>query len=119
MKAVILLAVFVVAVAAESELRFPCPKKNRPSDKTDCSYYCKKAGKWELGKYQNDIPCDYNSQGDGVCKEGLVVTTTNRVQPTLEAQEALRTQDMSTKKTKRKRKSGTESRCVINLAFGE
>nr|ABR23355.1 acid tail salivary protein [Ornithodoros parkeri] len=70
MKAVILLAIFVAAVAAES-LDFPCPQKDRPSGKTDCSYYCELNGQWQLGKYQSGLPCDYNSQGDGICREGL------------------------------------------------
>nr|ABR23361.1 acid tail salivary protein [Ornithodoros parkeri] len=69
MKAVILLAIFVAAVAADSE--FPCPQKNRPGGKTDCSYYCQMGGQWKLGKYQNGLSCDYNSRGDGVCREGL------------------------------------------------
>nr|ACB70371.1 acid tail salivary protein [Ornithodoros coriaceus] len=70
MKAVVLLALFVAVVVAE-ELQFPCPKKDRPAGQNDCSYYCQIKGQWELGKYQNNIPCDYNSQGDGICKEGL------------------------------------------------
>nr|ACB70369.1 acid tail salivary protein [Ornithodoros coriaceus] len=69
MKAAILLALASLALVAGQE--YPCERKNRPSGQKDCSYYCQLNGKWELGKYQNNIPCDYSSSNDGICLEGL------------------------------------------------
>uniref|UniRef100_A0A2R5LE67 Putative conserved secreted protein n=1 Tax=Ornithodoros turicata TaxID=34597 RepID=A0A2R5LE67_9ACAR len=82
MKAVILLALFVTVVVAKLETHQEtkpettpepepiCPK-DTPITTADCTFTCNLGkGKWGTDNHPDGTPCDYYSEGDGVCSGG-------------------------------------------------